>query len=115
MSSNYVPPEVPDTATSEEPERDGLMIDPQQTVHADHEAPPSTNKWLRIFLGLVLIGILAFVIIDSFTNHHVTTILRQFMEWVEDNPFQGALAVVLVYIVATGKRSSKLTVLVAYG
>jgi hypothetical protein len=55
-----------------------------------------------MLLGLVLIGILVFAIVDSFTNKYVAAVLGHFMEWVKEHPFQGALAVVLVYIVATG-------------
>mmetsp|Transcript_23452 Transcript_23452/g.38813 ORF Transcript_23452/g.38813 Transcript_23452/m.38813 type:complete len:323 (+) Transcript_23452:50-1018(+) len=104
-SSNYVPPTptaVASEATSAE-QSDGLMLDQNINEESSTTPPASStkNKWLRILLALVLIGILVFVIIDSFTNRHVTTALRNFMEWVQIHPFQGALAVVLVYIVAT--------------
>lgn len=101
MASSYVTPTPPSTAPSQQ--RDGLVVEaPVSSVVVEESQQASSNKWLRILLGLALIAILIFAIVDSFTNKHVANVLHNFMEWVEEHPFQGALAVVLVYILATG-------------
>jgi hypothetical protein len=59
------------------------------------------DRMIRIVLTLFLVGILAFVIIDSFTNQYIEGILVGFINWIKENPSLGVLAVILVYIVAT--------------
>jgi uncharacterized membrane protein YdjX (TVP38/TMEM64 family) len=55
----------------------------------------------KIIVGLILLGFIIFVIIDSLTNKYVQTTILQFLNWVEDNPILGVLAFMLVYLIAT--------------
>ena len=59
------------------------------------------DRRIRIVLTVCLVGFLAFVVIDSFTNQWIQGILIGFINWVTQNPSLGVLAVVLVYVLAT--------------
>lgn len=57
--------------------------------------------WAKIIVGLILLGIIIFVIVDSATNKHIASGFNAFLEWIETNPGWGALAFTGVYCVAT--------------
>ena len=48
--------------------------------------------WGKIIVGLILLGIIIFVIVDSVTNKHIASGFNAFLEWIEINPGWGALA-----------------------
>lgn len=48
--------------------------------------------WAKIIVGLILLGIIIFVIVDSATNKHIASGFNAFLEWIETNPGWGALA-----------------------
>ena len=50
--------------------------------------------WGKIMVGLILLGIIIFVIVDSATNKHIASGFNAFffLEWIEINPGGGALA-----------------------
>jgi uncharacterized membrane protein YdjX (TVP38/TMEM64 family) len=56
---------------------------------------------IRTAIGIGLAISLIFVILDSFGDRKVEAALLTFLEWVEAHPFEGVLAVIGVYIVAT--------------
>ena len=95
----------------EEEERASLIMQHQGD---NHEGPDGLvvervevrerkDRLFRIILSIVLFAFLLFVIIDSFTNKYIETALIAFIEWVGANPGLGVLAVILMYILATGK------------
>ncbi|OEU19084.1 hypothetical protein FRACYDRAFT_268552, partial [Fragilariopsis cylindrus CCMP1102] len=55
----------------------------------------------KISIGLVLLGLIIYVITDSLTSKNLQTIIIEFLNWVENNPIYGVLAFVLVYVVCT--------------
>jgi uncharacterized membrane protein YdjX (TVP38/TMEM64 family) len=59
------------------------------------------TRWTRAAIGLVLVISLLFVIVDSFGDRKVEAAILNFLEWVQEHPFEGVLAVICVYIVAT--------------
>lgn len=62
------------------------------------------NKWycsLKFYVGLLLLGFVIYVIIDSVTNKYVRDGLESFLQWIEENPLSGFFLFVIVYIVAT--------------
>ena len=72
------------------------------------DASNSNNKWKctystikKISIGLVLLGLIIYVIIDSLTTKNLQSIIIEFLNWVEQNPIYGVLAFVLVYVVCT--------------
>jgi hypothetical protein len=69
----------------------------------DEEQQERRDRRIRIVLTLVLVTFFAFVIIDSFTNKYVEGWMVTFVAWVQENPSLGVLAVIIVYIFATGK------------
>jgi uncharacterized membrane protein YdjX (TVP38/TMEM64 family) len=54
------------------------------------------NGRIRMALGLFLPSFLAFVISDSLTNKYLRTGIRDFLEWVQDNPGGGVVAFIMV-------------------
>jgi len=69
---------------------------------ADNEAPEDKNSCTnRIVIGLLLLGLIVFVIIDSQTNQWVRTGIVAFLEWVENNVVAGVFAFMALYFLAT--------------
>jgi hypothetical protein len=52
-------------------------------------------------VGILLAIALAFVVADSFGDRTIEKFILTFLEWVEKHPYEGVLAVICVYIVAT--------------
>lgn len=66
------------------------------------ESPSSSSRpWLKIFLGILLLSIIIFVIVDSVTNKYIITGFQNFLQWIESNLLAGVFAFVAVYFVAT--------------
>ena len=61
----------------------------------------SSNKWMKVCIGVVLVSCLIYVIVDTMNDKRIESSILRFLTWVEQNPYQGMIAVVLVYIVAT--------------
>jgi hypothetical protein len=59
------------------------------------------DQRIRISLTIVLAGVVSFVVIDSFTNQYIHSLLVAFINWVKENPSLGVFAVIWVYIIAT--------------
>merc|ERR1712238_638754 len=55
----------------------------------------------KMILGLLLLGFIIFVIVDSLTNQYARNTLLQFLEWIEDNPTLGVIAFIGVYFICT--------------
>jgi hypothetical protein len=56
------------------------------------ENTATTKKWYyssKLYIGLLLLGFIIFIIVDSATNQHVRNGLEIFLEWIEDNPIGG--------------------------
>jgi uncharacterized membrane protein YdjX (TVP38/TMEM64 family) len=68
---------------------------------ADHNEKGNSFPWGKICVAAVLVGIVAYVVVDSLTTKNVQTGLRVFLEWIQSNPVAGAFAFVGVYVAAT--------------
>lgn len=78
---------------------DGLMSDSSLL-----EQEATTNKrtrCIRLLVTFALVIAVTFVIVDSFGDRKIEAFILNFLVWVEQNPFEGVLAVIGVYIVAT--------------
>jgi len=62
---------------------------------------PKSCSWKKLILGLLLLGFIIFVIVDSLTNKYARTTILQFLEWIEENPTLGVVAFVAVYFICT--------------
>mmetsp|Transcript_6042 Transcript_6042/g.10188 ORF Transcript_6042/g.10188 Transcript_6042/m.10188 type:complete len:311 (-) Transcript_6042:1861-2793(-) len=69
----------------------------------DPQTTPPKRKcpWGKIFVALILIGIVTFVIIDSLTNKYISSGFQEFLTWIESNLVAGVFAFMGVYFVAT--------------
>lgn len=61
----------------------------------------SSCPWFKIILGILLLSIIIFVIVDSTTNKYIVTGFQTFLTWIESNLLAGVFAFVAVYFVAT--------------
>jgi len=57
--------------------------------------------WGKILVGLILLSIIIFVIVDSLTTKYITSGFQTFLEWIETNLVAGTFAFMGVYFVAT--------------
>lgn len=71
--------------------------------NADEVAAPTDRSTLykKIAIGLVLLGLIIFVTIDSLTNQWVRNGILAFLEWIENNTAAGVFAFMAVYFAAT--------------
>jgi len=69
----------------------------------DGEQPPSNkNAYVKkIIVGVILLALIVFVIVDSLTNQWVRTGILAFLEWIENNLVAGIFGFMAVYFVAT--------------
>ena len=56
---------------------------------------------LRAVVGTALASIIILVIIDSMRGNKIESLSLQFLEWLQRHPYDGVLAVILVYVIAT--------------
>jgi len=62
----------------------------------DHDS--KSCSWKKLILGLLLLGFIIFVIVDSLTNkYYARDTLLQFSEWIKENPTLGVVAFIVVY------------------
>lgn len=55
----------------------------------------------KLWIGLVLLGLFTYIIIDTFTTGHVKEVLSQFLDYIQKIGFAGAVLFAALYIVAT--------------
>jgi len=70
-------------------------------INIDAIATRKSYPWGKIIVGLILLSIIIFVIVDSVTNKYVISGFQTFLEWVQDNLVAGVFAFMGVYFVAT--------------
>lgn len=51
--------------------------------------------YIKVFIGLLVVGFVVFVIVDALTAGHVKDAIDSFLDWVEDNPVAGMFAFIL--------------------
>jgi uncharacterized membrane protein YdjX (TVP38/TMEM64 family) len=66
-----------------------------------HQKEKRRSCYIKIIVGLILVGFITFVVIDSQTNRYVRNGITVFLEWIQQNPGAGVVAFMLVYFVAT--------------
>lgn len=55
----------------------------------------------KIIVGLVLVGLIVFIIVDSVTHGFVKGAIEGLLQWIEENPIRGLFVFMAVYFVAT--------------
>lgn len=75
----------------------------EEPLVVDGESKPMDRRACiqRSLVGVVLVGIIIFVIVDSLTNGYVRTGFEIFLQWIENNPIAGVFAFMAVYFAAT--------------
>ena len=77
--------------------------DDPSVIEEDPEAIVARKKarMKKIFIGLILLGIVIYIIVDSTTNRYVAQGIQTFLRWFEENPVAGLFAFMGVYFLAT--------------
>jgi len=57
--------------------------------------------WGKIIVGIILLSVIVFVIVDSFTTKYLTSGFQVFLEWIETNVVAGTFAFMVIYFLAT--------------
>lgn len=91
---------------SEQDTRNSIATDADATTTEEQEGPEvlAAKKRARIkkiLIGLTLVALVIFVIIDSTSNRYVAKGIQTFLEWFEKNPVAGLFAFMGVYFLAT--------------
>lgn len=90
-----------------EEEFTGVILDDAEAQHEEEvitEEELKDRRWKcnrKIFLGLILLGFIIFVVVDSTTTGYLRTGINNFLKWIEDNAVAGMFAFMLVYFAAT--------------
>ena len=71
-------------------------------ILTEKENTCNRKRIIKITLGLALLGFVVFIIVDSATTGYTTDGIRDFLQWIEDNPLPGVFAFIAVYFLATG-------------
>jgi len=72
------------------------------TSRDDKEDPPKRSCPLgKLIVGVVLLAVIVFVVVDSFTTQYLTSGFRTFLEWIETNLVAGMFAFMGIYFLAT--------------
>ena len=74
---------------------------PPQSNNETTEPQSRKGLYIKILVGLLLIGFIGFVIADSLTNGYVRDGVDSFLEWVEANATAGFFVFMVVYFFAT--------------
>ena len=89
-------------------EQDGLLLTRQEGFAFSYGSGRNRNnndgqhiKYLKACIGVILLSCLLYVIFDTMNEKHIENVMLDFLTWVEQHPYQGMLAVILVYIAAT--------------
>ena len=79
--------------------------DPDTEVQEDiTEEELKARRWnhtKKIVLGLLFLGFIVFVIVDSTTTRHLRQGIENFLEWIENNAVPGIFSFMAVYSIAT--------------
>lgn len=72
-------------------------------VDADEESPPNNRSacYKKLLVGLLLLGFIVYVVVDSLTTKHVRGGIVSFLEWIENNIVAGVFSFMAVYFIAT--------------
>lgn len=75
-------------------------------VSDDHEKNTENQEkkagpWGKIVVGVILLSVVIFVIVDSLTTKYISNGFQTFLEWIETNLVAGVFAFMGVYFVAT--------------
>jgi hypothetical protein len=81
-------------------EKDPNMEEQEDTAGEELKARRWNHK-KKIVLGLLLLGFIVFVIVDSTTTRYLRQGIESFLKWIENNAVAGIFAFMLVYFVAT--------------
>lgn len=74
----------------------------ENTIDGEQEdSPKKAFPWVKVILGLLLLGFIIFVIVDSVTNGYVRDGIDSFLDWIEENSVAGIFCFMGVYFVAT--------------
>jgi len=69
------------------------------SVSSSSSSPPM--NWCKVLIVFLLVGVALSVLVDTLTTKHIETAFLFFLEWVQEHPTEGVLAVMIVHMCAT--------------
>jgi uncharacterized membrane protein YdjX (TVP38/TMEM64 family) len=72
-----------------------------ETTEEDEKPTDRYGCYKKSAVGLILLGLIVFVIVDSMTNQYVRGSIVEFLEWIENNIVAGVFSFMAVYFFAT--------------
>lgn len=92
------------SASDDEPKMEDEQHQQQEEEEELTEEELKLRRWNRnkkIFIGLILLGFIIFVIVDSTTTGYLRSGIDTALKWIEANAVAGMFVFMLVYFVAT--------------
>lgn len=80
---------------------DGDQSAPTQSENSSEEEAKKNACCKKAFFAVIIVAFIAYVIADSLTTGNVSTAVKDFLAWIEENPVIGIFAFIGVYFVAT--------------
>lgn len=93
-------PEI-ELASTDEPKMEEEEEQEEQELTEEELKIQRWNRNKKIMIGLVLLGFIIFVIIDSTTTGYLRSGINTALQWIEDNAVAGMFVFMVVYFVAT--------------
>ena len=77
------------------------QMDPRGDGSNDDNRNRRSSLYKKLIVGLILLGFIIYVVVDSVTVGNVRSGIESFLDWIEENPVPGLFVFIVVYFVAT--------------
>jgi hypothetical protein len=72
-----------------------VAVDGETEEEANLNNNTRSALYCKALVGLLLVGFIIYVIIDTATTHHIRGVVRSFLKWVQANPAAGFFVFVI--------------------
>lgn len=80
---------------------EGTPANADEAITEEPETKDRSGLFKKLLIGLILVGLIVFVIVDTQTNNYVRDGIVAFLEWIESNIVAGVFCFIGVYFLAT--------------
>ena len=88
-------PATTDRSSTVDDDNDGEVARPDEEEQSSSRTLLQRIFSFRVLIGLLLVGFVIFVIVDSATTGYVRDTVSSFLDWIEENPMGGLFVFVL--------------------
>jgi hypothetical protein len=93
-----------DVSDNEDIESVQEELEAEETENEEAIKQRTCGQRRKILIGICLVAVIIFVIVDSCTNKYLKIAIEKLLKWVEENPPAGMIVFTLLVFVATGKK-----------